>query len=202
MFRSLAPSIATAILLVSLNVSAAPKIGAPAPTFQLVDTNGKGHSLEQYKGKWVILEWLNHGCPFVAKHYKGNMQKLQREAKSKGVIWLSIVSSAPGKQGHFAPAKANELTKQKNAAPLAVLMDPTGKVGKMYGAKTTPHMFLIDPKGTLLYMGAIDSIRSTDVDDIAKAKNYIMTALQEAMAGKPVTTPMTRPYGCSVKYAD
>ncbi|MCA9520490.1 MAG: thioredoxin family protein [Myxococcales bacterium] len=183
-------------------VIAAPKIGAPAPTFELTDTHGKKHNLEHYKGKYVILEWLNHGCPFVAKHYKGNMQKLQRYAKSKGIVWFSIVSSAPGKQGHFPPAKANEITKQKKAEPLAVLLDPAGTVGKLYGAKTTPHMFLINPKGTLLYMGAIDSIRSTDVDDIAKAKNYVMAALNEAMAGKPVSTPVTRPYGCSVKYGN
>lgn len=176
-------------------------VGKSAPDFTLTDTHGKKHSLSDYKGKFVVLEWINHDCPFVGKHYgSGNMQKLQKKYTKKGVIWLSINSSAPGKQGHCSPEKANKLTKEKDAAPTAVLLDPDGKVGKLYGAKTTPHMFIINPEGILIYNGAIDDKPSTNVADIAKAKNYVQTALDEALAGKKVTIRATQPYGCSVKY--
>lgn len=179
------------------------EIGKSAPDFTLPDSNGKSHSLSDYEGKVVVLEWLNHGCPFVKKHYNsGNMQALQKAYAEKGVIWLSIISSAPGKQGYCTPEQANEITKEKNAAPAAVLLDPEGSVGKLYGAKTTPHMFIISKEGTLVYNGGIDDIRSTNVEDVAKAKNYVQTALDELLAGKEVTDKTSQPYGCSVKYKD
>ncbi len=179
------------------------KVGNAAPAWSLPDTNGKTHKLADFKGKYVVLEWLNHGCPFVKKHYNtGNMQKLQRELTGKGVVWLSVVSSAPGKQGHYKPAKANRLTKSKKAAPTAVLLDPAGKTGRAYGARTTPHMYVISPAGRLIYNGAIDDNSSyfKSKADVMKAKNYVRLALNEAMSGKPVSVKYTRPYGCSVKY--
>jgi peroxiredoxin len=176
-------------------------VGKPAPGFSLPDSTGKTHSLSDYKGKIIVLEWLNHGCPFVRKHYNsGNMQKLQKTYGAKGVIWFSIISSAPGKQGYMTPEEATESVQQKNAAPKAVLLDPEGTVGKLYGAKTTPHMFIIDSDGVLVYNGGIDDIRSTNTDDIAKAKNYVQMALDELLAGKEVTVQTSQPYGCSVKY--
>lgn len=179
------------------------EIGKAAPDFTLPDSHGENHSLSDYKGKIVVLEWLNHGCPFVRKHYdSGNMQALQKEYAEKGVIWFSIISSAPGKQGYLTPEQANETIKEKNAAPAALLLDPEGSVGKLYGAKTTPHMFIISKEGELVYNGGIDDIRSTDVEDIAKAKNYVKIALDELLAGKEVTVKTSQPYGCSVKYKD
>jgi peroxiredoxin len=179
----------------------APEVGKAAPAFSVADTNGKTHSLSQYKGKWVVLEWLNHDCPYVRKHYgTGTMQALQKKYVDKGVVWLSVVSSAPGNQGHFSNEKANELTKEKNASPSAVLIDPSGTVGRTYHARTTPHMFVIDPKGTLLYMGGIDDKPSAKPADIEGARKHVDIALQEAMAGKPVSVPSSQPYGCSVKY--
>ncbi len=176
-------------------------LGKPAPGFSLPDSTGKTHSLSGYKGKIIVLEWLNHGCPFVKKHYNsGNMQKLQKTYSAKGVIWFSVISSAPGKQGYQTPEEATETVKQKKAAPKAVLLDPEGTVGKLYGAKTTPHMFIIDSDGVLVYNGGIDDIRSTNTDDIAKAKNYVRMALDELLAGKEVTVQTSQPYGCSVKY--
>jgi len=176
-------------------------VGKPAQGFTLPDSNGKDHSLSEYKGKIVVLEWLNHGCPFVKKHYNsGNMQKLQKTYTEKGVIWFSIISSAPGKQGYCTPEEASEITKQKKAYPTAVLLDPDGDVGKLYGAKTTPHMFIINSDGMLVYNGAIDDIRSTKIEDISKAKNYAQIALDEVMAGKEVSIQTSQPYGCSVKY--
>jgi hypothetical protein len=192
-------------LLKSDTTSAAPelKIGAPAPNFTATDSNGKKHSLSDFKGKTVVLEWTNHECPFVKKHYEtNNMQKLQKSATSQGVIWLSVVSSAPGKQGFVNGAKANELTKSRNASPTAVLLDPDGTLGKLYGARTTPHMFVIAPNGNLAYMGAIDDKPTANKDDVATAKNYVAEALSAIKAGKPVPTPTTQPYGCSVKYAN
>jgi hypothetical protein len=148
-----------------------------------------------------VLEWLNHGCPFVKKHYSsGNMQSLQKKYGEKGVVWLSVVSSAPGKQGYNLPDDANALSTEMKAAPAAVLLDPTGEVGKLYDARTTPHMFVINPEGVIIYNGAIDDKRSTDVEDISTSKNYVAAALDEAMSGKPVTVAATQPYGCSVKY--
>ncbi|MFQ5822931.1 MAG: thioredoxin family protein [bacterium] len=178
-----------------------PIIGKPAPDFTLTDSNGKKHSLSDYQGKFVVLEWFNPDCPFVKKHYgSGNMQKLQKKYTKKDVIWLIINSSAPGKQGHCPPDKANKIIKEENAAPTAFLLDHDGKVGKLYGAITTPHMYIINPKGVLVYNGAIDDKPSTKREDIAKAKNYVQLALDEAMAGKKVLIKVTQPYGCTVKY--
>ena len=177
------------------------KIGEPAPEFSLNDTQGTSHTLADYKGKLVVLEWTSYDCPFVKKHYSGgNMQKLQKAYTEKGVVWLAINSSAPGKQGNYAPEVWNEMIKAKGAASTAVLLDPDGKVGRQYGAKTTPHMFIIDAQGALIYQGAIDSKRSWNAADIEGAKNYVSEALDAALAGKPVPTASTQPYGCSVKY--
>ena len=177
------------------------EINKPAPDFTLVDTYGKEHKLSDLRGKFVVLEWLNHGCPFVKKHYESkNMQNLQKQYTEKGVVWLSIVSSAPGKQGHSSPEEANVMVKEMEAAPTAVLFDTDGSVGKAYSARTTPHMFIINPEGMLIYNGAIDDIRSTEAEDVQKAKNYVSAALDEAMSGKPVSVATSQPYGCSVKY--
>ena len=176
-------------------------IGGTAPDFTLTDTRGKQFTLSELKGKYVVLEWLNHDCPFVLKHYKsGNMQSLQKKYGEKGVVWLAVVSSAPGKQGHYPNEEHDAIMTKKGAAPAAVLIDADGKVGKVYGARTTPHMFVIDPEQTLIYNGAIDDRRSTDVDDIEGARNHVAAALDEAMSGKPVSIPTSQPYGCSVKY--
>jgi len=177
-------------------------VGQPAPAFTLTDSNGRAHSLADFKGKVVVLEWWNHECPFVAKHYgSGNMQKLQKEWTAKGVVWLTVSSSAPGKQGHVDAAKANALMKDKAGAPSAVLLDHDGKVGKAYGAKTTPHMYVIDAKGVLVYAGGIDDKPSTDQADIATARNHVAAALAEVTAGRPVSVATSQPYGCGVKYA-
>jgi peroxiredoxin len=176
-------------------------IGETAPDFTLTDSNGKTHTLSQYKGKFVVLEWFNHDCPFVHKHYdSGNMQALQKEYTAKDVVWLSINSSAPGKEGYYPAEKANELTQEKDASPTAVLLDEDGKVGKLYGAKTTPHMFVISQQGLLIYQGAIDNKPSPDAADIPTSTNYVKAALEEAIAGKAVSEPSTKSYGCSVKY--
>lgn len=189
------------LLLAASVASAAVKVGEPAPDFTLAGADGKTYSLGGFKGKYVVLEWTNHECPFVKKHYgSGNMQSQQKELTGKGAVWLSIVSSAEGKQGHVDAAQALELTKRRNAAPTAVLLDPSGEVGRKYDARTTPHMFVVAPDGKLIYQGGIDSIASTDTDDIPKATPYVKVALAEAMAGKPVTNASTPPYGCSVKY--
>jgi peroxiredoxin len=178
-------------------------VGQPAPPFTATDSTGKPESLADFKGKWVVLEWTNNECPFVGKHYgSGNMQKLQKTYTGKGVTWLSVISSGPGKEGYVDAARANALTKGRGAAPSAVLLDPQGTVGRLYGAKTTPHMFVIDPQGKIVYQGAIDDRPSTDVADVATANNYVAAALDEAMAGRPVTTASSAPYGCSVKYAN
>ena len=189
------------LLLVTGLAHAAPKLGEPAPAFTLPGSDGKQYSLADYKGKYVVLEWTNHDCPFVKKHYmSGNMQAQQKELTGKGAVWLSVVSSAPGKQGHVDAAGANALTQSRGAAPTAVLLDPSGDVGHKYEAKTTPHMYVVAPDGKLIYMGGIDSIASSDADDIAKATPYVKVALAEAMSGKPVSNASTKPYGCSVKY--
>jgi hypothetical protein len=179
----------------------APAIGKAAPEFKAVDTYGKEHSLHQYRGKWVVLEWLNHGCPYVRKHYDNDlMQALQKKYAAKGVVWLSVVSSAPGNQGHFPNDKANALTKGKGAAPHAVLVDASGTVGRMYDARTTPHMFVINPRGELVYIGGIDDKPSRLMTLSKGARPHVDIALQEAMAGKPVSVPTSQPYGCNVKY--
>lgn len=180
----------------------AAQVGQPAPAFTLKDTHGTAHNLSDFKGKTVVLEWINHECPFVLKHYSGGaMQALQKEYSGKGVVWLSICSSAPGKQGHMSPEQWNKTTAEKGAAPTAVLLDEDGAIGKLYQAKTTPHMYVINPEGVLVYAGAIDSIKSTNAADIPKATNYVKAALDEVLAGKPVTTASTEAYGCSIKYA-
>jgi len=172
-----------------------------APDFVLKDSKGKEHKLSDYTGKYVVLEWTNYGCPFVKKHYsKGNMQKLQKKYTEKDVVWLSICSSAPGKQGYCSPDEAVKQTEAKEAACSAYLIDEEGKVGKLYRAKTTPHMFIINPTGNLIYQGAIDSIRSANPDDIVKADNFVQLALDAALNGQAVEKSTTKPYGCSVKY--
>ncbi len=176
-------------------------VGSPAPAFTLTDSNGAQHNLADYRGKFVVLEWINHDCPYVRKHYgAGNMQNLQTSYAARGVIWLSINSSAPGKQGHFTPAEINRLQREKNAAPAAYLIDAAGTVGRAYGAQTTPHMFIINPEGAVIYQGAIDSNSSSDPAAIPGAENYVRRALDEALAGKAVSNSSTRSYGCSVKY--
>ena len=181
----------------------AAKVGESAPDFTATDSNGSSHTLSAYRGKFVVLEWHNQGCPYTRKHYdSGNMQRLQKQGTSQGVVWLTVISSAPGRQGYVTAAEENAYAKRMNAAPTAVLLDANGNLGHLYGAKTTPHMFIIDPKGTLIYNGAIDDKPSTDPADIAGATNYVSAALSQATAGRPVSTPATAPYGCSVKYGD
>jgi alkyl hydroperoxide reductase subunit AhpC len=190
-------------LFVGLSAGNPTRVGDKAPDFTATDSNGRVHKLSEYQDKFVVLEWTNRGCPYTQKHYNsGNMQRLQREWTSRGVIWLTVISSAPGKQGYVKAAEENAYVKQVNAAPTAVLLDPTGVLGRLYDAKTTPHMFIIDPKGILIYNGAIDDRPTTDVADVNGARNYLSLALEEATSGKPVSIPTTRPYGCSVKYPD
>lgn len=180
---------------------ASPSIGQKAPAFQAVDSNGKTRSLGEFKGKIVVLEWTNNGCPYVRKHYgSGNMQKVQADLTAQGAVWLSIISSAPGKQGFVDGAGANQLTTERSAHPTAVLLDPTGKIGHAYEAQTTPHMFVIDKQGVLRYMGAIDDQPTTDLASITTARNYVREAFTAVAAGKPVEVTATDSYGCSVKY--
>lgn len=189
------------LLALSFNLSAAVEPGEAAPEFSLTDSKGTSHNLSDFRGKFVVLEWLNHDCPFVKKHYSsGNMQKLQKEYTAQGVVWLSIISSAPGKQGHRTGPQADADTKDKDACPTAVLLDPSGSVGQKYGAKTTPELFVLDKEGRVIYAGAIDSVRSTDSTDIAKSENYVRQALDAALAGRPVPNAQTKSYGCSIKY--
>jgi len=189
------------LALYACGSGAALRIGEPAPGFEGIDSSGKVQRLADYRGKIVVLEWTNHDCPFVRKHYSaGNMQEQQRQAATQDVIWLSVISSAPGKQGHVSPEEADELTRNRNAQPHAVILDTEGKIGRSYNARTTPHMYIIDAAGKLVYMGGIDSITSSDPDDISRATQHVNVALQEMAAGKPVSTTVTKPYGCSVKY--
>ncbi len=188
-------------VLMTATAHAAPEAGKPAPDFSAVDSNGKTVKLSDFRDKIVVLEWTNDGCPYVKKHYgSGNMQSLQKDAAAEGAVWLSIVSSAPGKQGYVDGAAANELTKSRGAAPTAVLLDPEGALGHLYNARTTPHMFIVNKDGTLVYMGGIDDKPTSNPEDIKGAKNYVRAALDEVMEGKPVAAAVTRPYGCSVKY--
>jgi len=187
----------------ALSTAWAARVGERAPDFTATDSNGKVHKLSEYAGKFVVLEWHNRGCPYTAKHYdSGNMQRLQHEWTARGIIWLTVISSAPGKQGYMTAADENAFLKQASATPTAVLLDPTGALGHLYDAKTTPQMFIVNPQGLLIYNGAIDERATTDVSDINGAKNYVSLALGEALAGKPVSNATTRPYGCSVKYPD
>ncbi len=194
--------LALGLAVLAARPALAVKPGEPAPAFTGKDIKAQSHSLADYKGRFVVLEWHNQGCPYVQKHYKsGNMQKLQREWTGKGVVWLTIISSAPGKQGYVTAAQEDAYLQEQRAVPTSVLLDPDGTIGHLYEAKTTPHMFVIDPKGVLIYEGAIDDKPTADLADVATATNYLSAALSEAMAGKPVTTATSRPYGCSVKYA-
>jgi peroxiredoxin len=178
-----------------------PKVGQPAPDFSTLDSRGHMRHLADFRGKVVVLEWTNADCPFTRKHYEsGNMQSLQSLARNHGVVWLSVISSAPGTQGYVDGRHADELSRSRNAVPTAVLLDPSGSVGRLYHAKTTPHMYVIDAQGGLRYMGGIDSIATTDVSDIAKAEPYLKEAMLAVIDGQPVAHPVTRPYGCSVKY--
>jgi peroxiredoxin len=195
-------AIATTVALATPWIAAAaPSVGAPAPAFTGTDTHGQKRSLADAKGKYVVLEWHNQGCPFVKKHYDtGNMQKLQKELTGQGVVWYSVISSAPGKQGHVTAAEEDAYLKEHGATPTAVILDEDGSIGRLYGAKTTPHMFVIDDKGTLVYAGAIDDNPSADKADVEGAKSYVLAAYQESKSGKPVSVATTAPYGCSVKY--
>lgn len=193
----------TGLLLLLLATALAAKVGDPAPDFTATDSNGKTHHLADYKGKYVILEWHNQGCPYTRKHYEsGNMQRLQKEWTAKGIVWFTVISSAPGTQGYVTASQENDYARKMNAVPTAVLLDPDGNLGHLYAAKTTPHMYIIDPNGVLIYNGAIDDHPTSDQSDIPNSKNYVSAALQEAMSGKKVTDAATRPYGCSVKYKD
>jgi hypothetical protein len=177
------------------------KIGQPAPDWSLTDTKGQAHRLSDYSGKFVVLEWTNNQCPFVQKHYRtGNMQKTQKFAVSHGAVWLSIVSSAPGTQGYVTGDQAEQILKSQHSNATAELLDPDGTVGHLFNARTTPDIMIINPKGVLIYSGGIDDKATPDDEDIKSAHNYVVAALTEAMAGKDVSNPVTRPYGCSVKY--
>ena len=178
-------------------------VGSPAPAFTATDSHGQTHSLSQYRGKYVVLEWHNHDCPYTKKHYaSGNMQALQKEWTAKGVVWFTVISSAPGQQGYMTDAEENAYLAETHAVPTAVLMDPEGKLGRLFNAKTTPEMYVIDPEGKLIYEGAIDDHATPDVSDVKGADNYLNDALMEAMSGKPVAHAYTRSYGCAVKYTD
>jgi len=191
------------LLALATWVHADAEIGKPAPAFTLPTCESKSVSLSDYKGKVVVLEWTNYGCPFVMKHYgSGNMQKLQADAAAKGVVWLSICSSAPGKQGHAAPADALKACSEKNSAATAYLIDESGATGHAYRAKRTPEMYVINADGILVYHGAIDDKKSADPADIATAKNLVAAAIDETVAGKPVSIPETEAYGCSIKYGN
>jgi hypothetical protein len=185
----------------SLAALAVANIDQPAPAFSAPGADGKAVSLESYRGKTVVLEWTNADCPFVKKHYEsGNIPTLQQDAAAKGVVWLQVISSAPGKQGYVDGATAIKLNNFRNAKPAATVLDADGKIGKLYGAQTTPHIFIVNPQGQLVYKGGIDSIPSADQSDIAKADNYVVAALGDLAAGRKIANANTKPYGCSVKY--
>jgi peroxiredoxin len=195
----------TALLTVAASTALiaadSPAVGTTAPDFSLTDSKGKTQTVSQYKGKYVVLEWFNPECPFVKKHYgSGNMQKLQEEFTGKGVVWLSIDSSAPGLEGNLTAEQANAKVTEWKTKQTALVLDPDGKAGRSYGAKNTPHMFVINPEGKIIYEGAIDSKPSANPSDIAGATNYVKVALEESLAGKTVSNANTKPYGCSVKY--
>lgn len=194
-------SLLAALILPAL-AHATANVDAPAPTFSATTADGKTVSLADYKGKTVVLEWTNHDCPYVKKHYgAGNMQTQQKAAAAQGVVWLQVISSAPGQQGFVDGAAAQKLNADRRAAPAATLLDPKGELGKLYGAQTTPHMYVIKADGTLAYKGGIDSLATSDKADIAKAEPYVTEALAAVAAGRKVEKASTRPYGCSVKYA-
>ncbi|WP_127347224.1 redoxin domain-containing protein [Pseudidiomarina mangrovi] len=189
--------------LITTSAWATPEIGQPAPAFTVIDSKGVTHSLSDFAGKTVVLEWTNHDCPFVRKHYEtDNMQSLQREMTGQGVVWLSVISSAPGTQGFVSSAQADQLTADRNAAPTAVLLDSDGVMGRAYDARVTPHMYVIDSNGVLRYAGGIDSLPTAKHEDVAKADPYFATAARAVLAGETVERSISRPYGCTVKYAD
>ena len=203
MIRTLFLAAFAVMSLAAAPVSAAPAIGQPAPDFTGTDSNGKTHKLSDFKGKPVVLEWTNPGCPFVKKHYEsGNMQALQEKYTGQDVIWLTVNSSADGQQGHQTGDDANKYMTEQKSKPTARLLDPNGEIGKLYGAKVTPHMFVIDKDGTLVYEGAIDDNDSNKPEDAKTAKNYVSAALDSLAAGGKVETAQTKPYGCGVKYKD
>lgn len=202
---SLRPMLKAALLTTTLAFAApgfaSPAVDQPAPSFTANTADGKTVSLDSLKGKTVLLEWTNHECPFVKKHYdSGNMQSLQKDAAAKGVVWLQVISSAPGKQGQVDGATAMKLNSARSAMPAGVILDPEGKLGKLYGAQTTPHIFIIDAKGVLIYKGGIDSLATADKADIAKAEPYVSEALTALAAGRKIAANNTKPYGCSIKY--
>jgi hypothetical protein len=177
--------------------------GSMAPEFKGVDSNGVQHSLSQFRGKYVVLEWANRGCPYEQKHYlSGNMESLQKQWTAKGVVWLSVLSDGPGEQGYVTPAEENEYLKTMKASPTAALLDPSGTIGHLYDARTTPHIFVIDPAGKIVYQGAIDNKPTPDPASLKTADNYLNDALNAAMAGRPVSVAVTKPYGCSVHYGN
>lgn len=193
--------VAACLLTLVAAAHTAPSVGQPAPDFALQDASGKTVKLSDYRGKHVVLEWTNPGCPYVRKHYdSGNMPATQKEAVDKGVVWLSINSTEKSSYDYREPARLVAWQNERKARPTALLMDEEGTAGKAYGARTTPHMYIVDPKGALVYAGGIDSIPSSNPDDIRKAVNYVRQGLNEALAGKPITASTTRPYGCSIKY--
>ncbi len=201
MLRTSSPFVLAGLLFAAFPAQAAPTVGQPAPDFAVPDTAGKSVKLSDFRGKVVVLEWTNPGCPFVAKHYdSGNMQSLQKTWGAKDVVWLSISSTNPRSGDYQKPDQLAALWKKQGATPRALLMDDDGKVGRLYDARTTPHMYVIDPKGTLVYAGGIDDKRTTSQSDIKTAKNYVTAALTEVTAGKPVSTATATPYGCSIKY--
>ena len=192
-----------AALLPVVSPAAEIRVGQAAPNFTATDSNGKSETLSNFHGKWVVLEWHNNGCPYTKKHYEsGNMQGLQKEWTAKGVTWFTVISSAPGQQGYVTASEENAYMAKMHATPTAALLDPDGKLGHLYDAKTTPQMIVIDPSGKVVYDGAIDSRATPDQNDIKGADNYLNDALTAAMAGKPIANAYTRPYGCSVKYAN
>jgi peroxiredoxin len=200
---SLCAVLVAGVMLPLSSTAQSARVGDPAPTFTATDSHGKAESLDQYRGKFVVLEWHNQGCPYSRKHYvSGNMQALQKEWTGKGVVWFTVISSAPGAQGYVSASQENDYLAQMHAVPTAALLDPDGKIGRLYNAKTTPEMYVIDPAGKLIYTGAIDNRPTPDTEDIKGADNYVNDALTAAMAGKPVAMPYTRSYGCSVKYRD
>ena len=190
-----------AVAATATAAQAAPSVGQPAPEIALRDTAGKAVKLSDYRGKHVVLEWTNPGCPYVRKHYdSGNMPATQREAVDKGVVWLSINSTEKASSDYQEPGKLAAWQKDRQSQPTALLMDEEGTAGKAYGARTTPHMYIVNPQGRLIYAGGIDSIASSSADDIKQAVNYVRQGLSEALAGKPLSAATTRPYGCSIKY--
>lgn len=201
-FRAGIGPLALALCALAPQAQAAPRIGEPAPAFSAVDANGQTVRLADFAGRTVVMEWTNHGCPYVQKWYGGGMQALQKAATGKGAVWLTVLSSAPGTQGHLDGPGAKRMMKAQGASPTHYLLDPEGEVGRTYGAQVTPHMYVIAPDGRLAYAGGIDSIASTDVNDIPKAEPLARLAIDAVLAGRAVAKAQTRPYGCSVKYAD